>query len=118
MMDKATTLNITVTSDRTAALRGAAATSPVFAGALGQLDPAVRQELAALEPAVLQFLRADPKNVQAFAKDPVGTLRDAVQLSPKAVAAIGAVRAQSAKQFPGVPGAQIDRITLVMANEA
>jgi hypothetical protein len=117
-MNNATTLQITVTPDRSGALRAASAPAHAFGSVLDRLDPAVRQELAAAEPAVLRFLRADPKNAQAFAQDPLGTLRAAVHLSDKAVAAIAASRAQSAKQFPGVPGAAVDRITVTVENDA
>lgn len=117
-MQQATTLHVNLVSDRTGVLRGKSIAQAGLAGPLAQLPPEVRQELANLEPAVLKFLRADPKNVERYTQDPVGTLRDAVKLSPKAVAAIGAVRAQSEKQFPGVPGVRIDRISVAIGAEA
>lgn len=117
-MEQSTNLQLNITSDRNGVLRGKTFAPHALAAPLAQLPPAVRQELADLEPAVLSFLRADPKNVQRFTQDPVGTLRDAVKLSPDAVAAIGAVRAQSQKQYPGVPGVKLDRISIAMANEA
>jgi hypothetical protein len=114
-MDQTTKLRITLTPDDAGALRNPKIAALSLAAPLARLSPDVRRELADLEPAVLKFLRANPKNVEALAKDPVGTLRDHVNLSPNAVAAIAALRAQSEKQYPGIPGTKIDRISVAVA---
>jgi hypothetical protein len=95
------------------ARRSAGAPVQPFSQLRDRISPRLKAKLLEIEPKILAWIRSEEQRGQEFAKDPVGTLQQAVpNLDPEILAEIRSIRASQQRMAAPLSGIEIKTITL------